>query len=186
MGLEDSNSASLPNAWFASSPGHPFWLLPLEYAKDNAGTIENPEALTGPGALFRIVGEYNDKYSNGWDLEHHYAQSGWRDTFPRSVRKPASQTLTILPFWEIYPYSWERDGAAYREYCWTRMEKFDETMCKLLLGTDHWGSHTITYWSHSWGDDGGGHDEKGFKSVLEDTSQKGQNESLVPAARTTE
>ena len=172
MGTDESSISSLPNAWFASTPGHPFWVLPLEYVQNNYHTIDGAEGLSGPGALYNVVNDYNEHYTHG-ELDRHYAQSGWRHVFPKDARdlsgsneESTNQTVTILPFWEIYPYSWERDGHSYREYCWTRMEKFNETMCKLLLGTDHWESHTITYWSHSWGEDGDdGHDEAGLKSI---------------------
>lgn len=45
---------SIPNAFMASSPGHPFWLEPLEYVREHCDDPEynlNPESLTGPVAL---------------------------------------------------------------------------------------------------------------------------------------
>ena len=191
---------SLPNAWFASSPGHPFWLLPLEYVQDHKDDTDLgrncPEDLTGPRPLFNVVGEYHRIYSNGDDaLDKHYAESGWGRLYDhRSLAKSVSESteaianmkehsqqpldhdirssahsVTILPWWEIYPFSWQRDGDAVREICWTVGQKFDEERCKLLLGTDHWGSHTITYWSHVWGHNGEqGFDQVGFESVTGD------------------
>lgn len=171
MGLDDSSSASLPNAWFASTPGHPFWVLPLEFVEANIDSdIDTAEGLSGPGALFKIVQEYNDKYA-GDEMDHHYAQSGWRHLFPQPVQilsDTDDHTVTILPHWEIYPYSWLPAASPYSFFCWTRAELFDERMCKMLLGTEDLGSHTITYWSHSWGSDDGGHDKAGFESINEE------------------
>lgn len=167
MGLDDNSRPSLPNAWFASTPGHPFWVLPLEFAESNINEIDNAEGLSGPGALFDVVKEYNDNYT-GDDMDYHYAQGGWRHLFPQPVQilsDPIDHTLTTLPHWEIYPYSWLPLESPYQPFCWTRAELFNEEMCKLLLGTADRGSHTITYWSHSWGDDGDGHDQKGLKSI---------------------
>lgn len=170
MGLDENSGASLPNAWFASTPGHPFWVLPLEFVETNVNEIENAEGLSGPGALDKIVQEYNDKYAHD-EMDRHYAQSGWRHLYPQPVQilsDTEDQSVTILPHWEIYPYSWLPVGSPYQHFCWTRAELFDERVCKLLLGTDEWGSHTITYWSHSWGEDGGGHDTNGLKSISEE------------------
>ena len=167
MGVDDDSIASLPNAWFASTPGHPYWLLPLEFAQDHFNEKGTPESLTGPDAVFETVKAYNEDYS-AEEMDNHYAQSSWRHLFRQPTQDMASSehhTLTVLPFWEIYPYSWQRDGDPYDEYCSTKGEQFNATVCKKLLGTDHWGSHTITYWSHSWGGGEDGHDGAGFDSV---------------------
>lgn len=172
MGSDDSSSASLPNAWFASTPGHPFWVLPLEYVESKIDENLTAEGLSGPGALHNVVEEYRDTYA-GDEMDRHYAQSGWRNLFPQPdpiLSDTDDQTVTILPQWEIYPYSWLPIASPYSHFCWTRAELFDEMMCKLLLGTEEQGSHAITYWSHTWGDDGGGHDTKGWKSISEKES----------------
>ena len=158
MGLDDSKPSSLQNAWLASSPGHPFWLLTLEHIQQNLHTISVPEDLTGPQALFEKVNEYLS--SSPHDISTRYAGSPLSTTMPLPERdSPGSlHTVTKLPFWEIYPYSWGEEGRAYIDYCWQRHKTFDDEKCKSLLGTEHWGSHAITYWSHSWGEDGKGHD----------------------------
>ena len=53
----------------------------------------------------------------------------------------------------------------FRDWCWTVGKRFDEEVCKKLLGTEAWGSHAITYWSHSWGEGESGVSEKGLESV---------------------
>lgn len=58
--------------------------------------------------------------------------------------------MVILPFWEIYPYPWDRDGSVYRHVCWVLDDKFDAKKCKSFLELNARKSHNITYWSHSW------------------------------------
>jgi hypothetical protein len=83
---------SIPNAWMASTPGHPFWLLTISSAMETMGADEEgkvtedahigwlkkigfthghqhggPEALTGPVALRNqvLVYQYWEKSSSG-------------------------------------------------------------------------------------------------------------------------
>lgn len=155
MGTDEGFSQSLPNAWMASTPGHPFWVLPLESCAEHINSGWTPEGLTGPGALFDQVKVFQEEFDDGkgTKLDEHYAKSGWRHLYKQSTEKtlaPPPQFVEILPFWEIYPYSWERDGQMYRDVCWVSEPTFNAKKCKLLLGLDHWESHSITYWSHSW------------------------------------
>jgi len=55
----------------ASTPGHPFWLLPLERIQRLTGQGGGgmPEQVTGPIALFDQVREYFEDYHNGVDLK---------------------------------------------------------------------------------------------------------------------
>lgn len=137
--------------------------------QDNFNKFHAPEPLTGPAALFNVIKDYQGKIKDEDDfLDHRYRQSGWRHLFPQPARHNSSSSdsdITILPWWEIYPYSWERDGEATKDYCWTRMDSFDARKCKEILGTDHWGTHFITYWSHSWADLDDGHDDALHKSI---------------------
>jgi len=159
MGTDDDFDQSLPNAWMASTPGHPFWVLPLESCADHISSGLSPEGLTGPGALFNGVKEFKDEYDNGKGkkLDEYYAKSGWRHLYKIPTEKEVAlppQSIEVLPFFEIYPYSWHRDGQMFREVCWVSEPTFNAKKCKLLLGLEHWGSHSITYWSHSWSDSG--------------------------------
>ncbi|MCJ1278933.1 hypothetical protein MMC21_006754 [Puttea exsequens] len=166
MGTNDAHSNSIPNAWMASTPGHPFWLLPLEYLEKHMGGDQQPEAITGPGALKACIDdEYLKKYR--WDdkaLDLHYAASGWRSLFQidpalqnssedtqKTTVQTSAQTLTILPQWEVFPYAWTEDGISVRPWCSTQKETFNATRCKELLAVEAWGSHAISYFSHSWG-----------------------------------
>jgi mannosyltransferase OCH1-like enzyme len=55
---------SIPNAWMAStSPGHPFWLRPLAFVRDNIFKRKYnraPEGLTGPVALKTCVDTWQE------------------------------------------------------------------------------------------------------------------------------
>ncbi len=158
MGTDDNFVHSIPNAWMGSTPGHPFWVLPLESCEKNIGSDAQPEFLTGPPALYDRVRDYRDEYEHGRGdkMDDHYNAGGWRHLYPpsRDHHKLPPQSMVVLPFWEVYPYSWERDGEAFRNLCWVTQDTFSAATCKQVLGLDHWGSHSITYWSHSWSADG--------------------------------
>ena len=158
MGTDDDFVHSIPNAWMGSTPGHPFWVLPLESVQQHIGNGAMPEYLTGPPALYDSVKDYRDVYDHGRgdNMDDHYSRSGWRHLYKpsRDQQKLPQQSLVVLPFWEVYAYSWERDGEAFRDLCWVTQEAFNAATCKEVLGLDHWGSHSITYWSHSWNADG--------------------------------
>ncbi|KAL2055173.1 hypothetical protein ABVK25_004511, partial [Lepraria finkii] len=58
MGYQDApGKASVQNAWFVSTPAHPFWQLPLEHTQRHIKESPNPEALTGPAALMDVMKE---------------------------------------------------------------------------------------------------------------------------------
>ena len=162
MGTDDAFIHSIPNVWMGSTPGHPFWLLPSEYTSANVNSGASPESLTGPEALNKMVNRYNKDYDRGQGnkMDSYYEKSHWRRLFKAAAKDENAtllpQSLVILPFWEIYPYSWQRDGKTVRKSCWVLQEEFNAAKCKLLLGLDRWGSHSINYWSHSWGGDGDG------------------------------
>lgn len=158
MGTDEDFVHSIPNAWMGSTPGHPFWVLPLESCEQHIDSDAQPEYLTGPPALYDRVRGYRDEYDygRGDKMDDHYAKGGWQNLYrpPRDHQKLPPQSMVVLPFWEVYPYSWERDGEAYRSLCWVTQDTFSAATCKRVLGLDHWGSHSITYWSHSWSADG--------------------------------
>ena len=158
MGTDEGDTMSIPNAWMGSTPGHPFWILPLEACEQHIGNGLQPEYLTGPSVLYDQVNAYRDEYDNGRGdkMDDHYGKSGWRALYPpsRDQEQLTPQSLVVLPFWEIYPYSWSTDGNAFRELCWVTKDTFNAATCKHVLGLEYWGSHSITYWSHSWSIEG--------------------------------
>lgn len=168
MGADPGHHESIPNAWMAATPGHPFHLLPLESVqqsyKDGSAAGKGTEVLTGPGALMDCIINYRKQYEEGKLLEEH-----WKDHATEKLFKPQrgkKHSVEVLPFWFIFPYSWARDGEMYRDLCWVTEPRFNATRCKLVLGTEYWPSYTITYWSHSWAAEG--HDENKMKSLVDD------------------
>ena len=166
MGMDDNAINSIPNAWMASTAGHPFWLLPMQAAEDLA-TLSGmePERMTGPIALRDQTINYLENYEGGEGdggikMDERYAKSGWRHLYRPSHLKGVAripQSLVILPHYEVFPFSWQRDGDPFKDLCTASSGNFDAERCKALMGLEHWGSHSITYWSHSWGMSGEGH-----------------------------
>lgn len=161
MGLDQAFKHSIPNAWMGSTPGHPFWLLVIEAVveADRArnGSFAWPEDLTGPTRLFDLVNDYiaSDEYKDDkLDMTVKNNPTLLR-TF--GVQTGLPHRLELLPGYKVYPFSWGKDGNFVREFCEVNKEHFNPARCKALLGTDHWPSYTITYWSHSWDVQGHNH-----------------------------
>ena len=163
MGTDTSSSSSIPNAWMAATPGHPFFLVLVESVMQKISEADGKDALggvegvTGPGKLWNMINEYLAPESKwaGEALDKHVAKNPTAKQF--NPRKGLKHSVEVLPFMYIYPYSWERDGEAFREVCWATKSTFSAKRCKELLATDRWPSYAITYWSHTW--TGEGHDE---------------------------
>lgn len=162
MGTNKRAKHSIPNAWMASTPGHPFWLLPLEVVENNIKDRSIiPEALTGPDALFLIVNDYQKSYANGngKKLDEHYAYSDWRHLFQSSststerVIPAAPHSLEVLPHTDLYAYWWGAERL--RRICLASDPGFDPETCKDVLDVQGLGSYSISYWSHSWDADKG-------------------------------
>ncbi|KAI9208643.1 nucleotide-diphospho-sugar transferase [Polychytrium aggregatum] len=121
MGLDTQFEHSLPNAWMASAPGHPFWMFVVNeimraFRRSDANTTA--EELAGPVVLFRT-------YSNHNDIQGY-----------------------------IYPYSWA-NAHQIGAICSAQSPQFNGSACKLALGAEGKPGqqpYTITYWSHSWGE----------------------------------
>ena len=180
MGVDNDSPDSIPNAWMASTPGHPFWLLPMEVAEYLAQLPDmQPEVVTGPVALYDQVIVYHEDFEGGRGdggvrMDEHYADSGWRHLYKSTSLKATTrdpQSMVILPHYEVYPFSWQRDGAMFKEVCTSSDDTFDPERCKALMGLDHWGTHSITYWSHSWSGDGNGHWDEHMKAISKPNKQ---------------
>ncbi|KAK3168080.1 hypothetical protein OEA41_004526 [Lepraria neglecta] len=88
MGTDEDFPHSIPNAWMASTPSHPFWLLPLESIKDNIYSGKEPEYLTGPTALYERVKQYGEyDGGEGNKMDEQYAKGPWRHLFKTSAQK---------------------------------------------------------------------------------------------------
>jgi hypothetical protein len=152
MGTDNSFEHSIPNAWMASPPGHPFFKLMLQWTKKKVTSGEKldgrPEAVTGPIALRNGIEEFGKRKDHGSDAMKGLEEILADPTPFSGVRGDAA--IEILPAHYIYPYSWARDGDTFREFCSAERETFDAQHCKDLVGVDHWPSYTVTYWSHTW------------------------------------
>ncbi|KAK9364892.1 nucleotide-diphospho-sugar transferase [Lipomyces kononenkoae] len=165
MGTDEKFAHSIPNAWMAATPGHPFFLLSLEGVVDKLKEGDpakvKTEALTGPVVLRQRINLYRDKFAGSDELVQRLKSSPMADVFgPQDKMK---HSMEVLPFWNVYPYSWSRDGDAFRSLCSVNSPEYDRDKCKLVIAADHWGSYFITYWSHSWSQTG--HDSNNLKNI---------------------
>jgi inositol phosphorylceramide mannosyltransferase catalytic subunit len=149
MGDQEGFGFSLPNAWMASTPGHPFFLLPLEVVVEKEKTktsSDKPEELTGPDALHHLIGQYREKYlSPSPALDQKLAESSLNGLFAPMANH---HRLEILPKHVIYPFSHVQQE--YHDVCWAVSGQHDSEACKKGLHVDLQGSVTISYWRHSW------------------------------------
>ncbi|EHK20783.1 glycosyltransferase family 32 protein [Trichoderma virens Gv29-8] len=134
MGADQTFHHHLPNAWMAASARHPFFLLPLEFARAEIQKSRrifhqlwydypSAEQLTGPIALAKNIGRYQ-------------------------ICGDTLDKIILLPDNLIYPFNWN-DGQEIRSICSAEKDSFDETQCKEMLSVDAKGSISITYWSHT-------------------------------------
>ncbi|PRP86471.1 glycosyltransferase family 32 protein [Planoprotostelium fungivorum] len=125
---------SIPNAWMASSPGHPFWLFMLFNALKTSSENKEPEEKQFTKDASRL---YRDIRAAGVDVPSHIGETMQHD-------------VIILSPHIVFPYSWMRTSTRdeVSKRCAFGMNTFDDKMCKDML--DLKKSHFITYWSHSW------------------------------------
>ncbi|KKZ63167.1 hypothetical protein EMCG_02463 [[Emmonsia] crescens] len=151
MGTNENFDSSIPNAWMASSPGHPFFLMPPlsvlpRIAKSKSFIYwlfqhVSAEKWTGPVALYNAILDFN---TNGLSKEAaalaavgHFA----------SLAKKTKQEIVLLPSHWIYPYDWTVKEL--RPLCSAAAETFDAKACQERLEVDKKGGISITYWSHT-------------------------------------
>ena len=180
MGTDNTKKYSIPNAWMASTPSHPFWLLPLDLVASGLKPYgEWPEAVTGPDALFYLVNDYMRDYSNNAvaeaELDDYLRSSEMSELYLRSLNKrgfragagaPKHQ-LKLLNHQAIFPYWWGEKELGI--VCKAGVEEFDPETCKDVLDVQALGSWSITYWSHSWSEEGG-HDT-GHLNAMEEAKK---------------
>ena len=176
MGTDNTKKHSIPNAWMASMPAHPFWLLPLNIVASGQKPYGDwPEAVTGPDALFHMVNKYAREYSSD-NTNHHDASlkldrylrnSALKDIYLRSfdLKNPITDEdeearkhrMILLNNELIFPYWW--GDRKLEIVCRAGVSSFDPETCKDVLDVRALGSWSVTYWSHSWSK-GGGHDQE--------------------------
>lgn len=143
MGPEHDFGDSIPNAWFASVAGHPFWWQLLQQIKEDglrakswgvpANEWPRAEWLTGPEALKRA-----------WDLVAKKAAG--QPVFDRSTQGHCAQ---VLPHHYIFPYSWWKGHSDLQPAACHGVrsgEVTNRTECVMHYPE----AYAITYWSHSW------------------------------------
>ncbi|KAI9155504.1 Inositol phosphoceramide mannosyltransferase-like protein [Paramyrothecium foliicola] len=151
LGEDETFAHSIPNAWMASSPRHPFFLLPMEFAKSKVQQRKNPlyriggtpaaEHITGPIALRKSIFRWKESLRDLWD------------------------EVVLLPSHVVYPYSWATPGPVGR-ICSAMFESLDERLCQEKLEVKKKGSLTITYWSNT--HKGTGHNDETIAQVSQD------------------
>ena len=119
----------------ASSPRHPFFMLPLKSAQAEVKKskaflhqlwywVPSAEEVTGPIALRKSILRWKSSLKDLW------------------------AEIVLLPPDLIYPFSWKTPGMS-GYICSTMSDKFDEVKCKARLQLDKKGSLTLTFWSHT-------------------------------------
>ncbi|KAG5923964.1 hypothetical protein E4U42_004789 [Claviceps africana] len=169
MGIDPNFEHSIPNAWMASSPGHPMFLEAIEHVVEiyNKSVAEGnfgggAEGTTGPVSLRDAIVHYErDKIRDGPGLTETTKQHTSMGPFAND--QDENHRVILLPSHFIYPYSWADDGKEFREDCWVLNGEYNAERCKARLGTKHAGSICITYWSHT--HSGPGHDEGSIQRV---------------------
>ena len=163
MGTNESFGSSIPNAWMASTPFHPFFLMPLESITQQINDSVKSrwaEGLTGPCALREQVLRYQ---SSETDIVEYLKTTTMNYTYFGSYN--LRHRLTLLPPEVIYPFAWTMPWSDPRhKYCHIR-GAFDKERCKDELRVRENGGYSITYWSHTWTIDG--HNEANLAVVNE-------------------
>lgn len=122
MGTRNTFGHRIPNAWMASTPGHPFWMYCVHMSTElhRAGERQ-AEAVAGPIMLTKAV--------DAWHKEHRYEQ------------------LDVIEPGLIYPIDWSTRKSD-EDVCWPRAanDGFDPVKCKERYPD----AYAITYWTHSW------------------------------------
>lgn len=155
MGNDPKFEHSIPNAWMASTPGHPFFLAFIQFFNNKVDELKHkrkklPEAehVTGPAALYAAINQYEvDQTRPGNRVNDDVAKMVREGPFAH-LSDRAHQVL-LLPSHYIYPYSWGPDGSKVRKTCWVLSRWFNADMCKKRLEVERKKSISITYWSHT-------------------------------------
>jgi hypothetical protein len=153
MGTDETFKNSIPNAWMAASPGHPFFLMPLmsaraEIAKSRRFAHQlwyaspSAEHMTGPIALLNNVHRYK-AHGLGKEAAGLAAISPFADRSGNT-----KQEVVLLPNHWVYPFNWN-SGEGLRAICSVEQQSFDPKRCQEILEVGHRGSISITYWSHT-------------------------------------
>lgn len=130
---------SVPNAFMASEKGQAFWLFYarridrlFREARREGRELSEPEALTGPAALFETVKEWKQLCT--------------------TLRVPHNITIMDRKYW--YLNDWHRPGVDGNE--WFKVEAEPDRYCAPKYFDLHRcakgfpNTYTVTLWTHSW------------------------------------
>jgi len=152
MGKDPTFEHSIPNAWMAPTPFHPFFILPLEAMSND--TDRSIEEITGPVALREQISRYQVEYYDGVDLVPYLGDTHTNQVYFKEY--DLRHSITILPPDTIYPYPWKYPEdhedviGSPVQLCEARKETFDGPLCQEVFKVRKKGSHCITYWTHTW------------------------------------
>lgn len=164
---------SIPNAFMASTPRHPLWLLPLSkilrrMGADRAGHLHGEampttdeidayvgtESITGPVALLNAVHAYRS-----W-MGHTASALTTTDVVDPALSTsldlaPRHHATIVFDTPIIYPFSWAIEPHMSPVYLHCRASgglfaQFDPVRCQDFTRAFERGARTITYWSHTW------------------------------------
>ena len=136
MSKETHFSQNIPNAWFASSPGHPFWIFFTKIIQQYVfamapGEYVQPEQVAGPMLLKQSLDAWNGLFEGNGD-----------------------PTIAILKAGTIYVDDWHAyEGEEKREEFKAMCPKEDihqnkvNAQCKQTYPK----AFALTFWTHSWG-----------------------------------
>ena len=148
MGRDANFIHSIPNAWMASTPFHPFFMLslhaiPIEHQK----TVEEE---TGPIALRAQIQRYDNEFKHGAELLPYLRTLNTNHAYFDEY--DLRHSITMFSTDVIYPLAWNGDNVpeGCREICHVRGSLFDREACKEGLRVWERGAHCITYWTHTW------------------------------------
>jgi hypothetical protein len=170
MGNDTTSPNSIPNAWMASTPGHPFFLLPLLSARAEVAKSRNllqrpwydwpsAEQMTGPVPLREAILRYEKSRQGLGRRATRLAAGG--PFAPYRVGELEHGVVVMDEQW-VYPFDWQK-GEEVRGVCSAEQDGFDAERCKEVLRTEEKGSVSVTYWSHT--HRGKGVDEKNIQKI---------------------
>ena len=126
MGDDLEFTHSIPNAWFASKPGHSFWMWYANLILENF-QFDGVEWVAGPVALFATY-----------------------DAYRKNVTEEKSEEIYVAPKEYVFPYNWQYPE--FHDICSAMSNTFNQTLCNETTDPEK-KAFAISYWSHSW--DGG-------------------------------
>ncbi|CAK0786783.1 hypothetical protein CVIRNUC_009997 [Coccomyxa viridis] len=140
---DEGVSKLVPNAWMASVPRHPFWLICLQRMIRNTGYLEGymeAESDMNKNKTERLV-----------PVAEHITGPALMTQGLEINERLGGKGVHVIPAKYMYPFHWlmtdpDSGGSEEYEVCDVRHKRFDDEACKALFPQ----AYAITYWTHSW------------------------------------